>query len=99
MAPYPVQTVFGIQYQNMEVQIDEDLLTQVAEATDGRYFRATNNKKLETIFNDIDKLERSKIDVTEFKRYTEEYFPFALVACVLFVLEIVLRYTWFRSIP
>jgi len=99
MAPYPFKTPFGIEYQNMEVQIDEDLLTQVANATDGRYFRATNNRKLESIFSEIDKLERSKIEVTEFKRYTEEYFPLALIACLLFVLEIVIRYTWFKSLP
>ena len=99
MAPYPFKTPFGIEYQNMEVQIDEDLLTQVANTTDGKYFRATNNKKLENIFGEIDKLERSKIEVTEFKRYTEEYFPLALIACLLFLVEIGLRYTWFRSLP
>lgn len=99
MAPYPFKTPFGIQYQNMEVQIDEDLMTQIAEATDGRYFRATNNKKLEAIFSEIDKLEKSKIEVTEFRRYTEEYFPFALLACGIFMIEILLRYTWLRSIP
>ncbi len=99
MAPYPFKTVFGIQYQNMEVQIDEDLLTEIANATDGKYFRATDNKKLSNIFNEIDKMERSKIDVTEFRRYTEEYFPFALIACAFFLGEITLRYTWLKSLP
>lgn len=99
MAPYPQKTIFGIQYQNVEVQIDEELLTKVADATDGRYYRAVNNKRLEAIFDEIDKLEKSKIEVTEFKRYTEEYLPFAVLALALFVLEIVLRYTWLRSLP
>ncbi|MBL7923007.1 MAG: VWA domain-containing protein [Bacteroidia bacterium] len=99
MAPYPTKTLFGIQYQNMEVQIDEELLTKVAEITDGRYFRAVNNKRLEAIFNEIDKLEKSKIEITEFKRYTEEYLPFAFLACMLLLLELTLRYTWLRSIP
>jgi Ca-activated chloride channel homolog len=99
MAPYPVQTLFGVQYQNMEVQIDEDLLTSVAESTDGRYYRAVNNKRLEAIFAEIDKLEKSKIEITEFKRYTEEYLPFALLAGILFMLELILRYAWLRSLP
>ncbi len=99
MAPYPVQTPFGTQYQNMEVQIDEDLLTQIASATDGKYFRATNNKKLQAIFQEIDKMEKTKIEVTEFKRYTEEYLPWLLVACLFIVLELLMRYTWLRNLP
>ena len=99
MAPYPQKTIFGIQYQNVEVQIDEELLTKVADATDGRYYRAVNNKRLEAIFDEIDKLEKSKIEVTEFKRYTEEYLPFAVLAFLLFAVEIILRYTWLRSLP
>ena len=98
-APYPVQTPFGVQYQNVEVQIDEELLTQIAQATDGKYFRATNNKKLESIFAEIDKMEKTKIEVTEFKRYTEEYLPWLLGAFLLFVLELMLRYTWLRTLP
>jgi Ca-activated chloride channel family protein len=99
MAPYPFKTPFGIQYQNMEVQIDEDLLTKVADETDGRYFRATGNKALVSVFNEIDRLEKSKIEVTEFNRHTEEYLPFALIACLCFLAEIVLRYTYLRSLP
>lgn len=99
MAPYPFQTPFGVQYQNMEVQIDEALMTQIADATDGKYFRATNNKKLQSIFGEIDQMEKSKVEVTEFKQYTERYLPFALMAFALFMLELVLRYTWLKSIP
>lgn len=98
-APYPIKTPFGTQYQNMEVQIDEDLLNQIAQSTDGKYFRATNNKKLAAIFKEIDKMEKTKIEVTEFKRYTEEYLPWLLVAFVLFIIELTLRYTWLRALP
>ncbi len=98
-APYPVQTPFGRQYQNVEVQIDEQLLTQIANATDGKYFRATNNKKLQSIFEEIDKMEKTKIEVTEFKRYTEEYLFWLLAAFLLFVIELLLRYTWLRTLP
>jgi Ca-activated chloride channel family protein len=99
MAPYPFKTPFGIQYQNMEVQIDEDLLTQVAGNTDGKYFRATNNKALEGVFKEIDRMEKSKIEVTEFNRHTEEYLPFALIALSFFVAELILRYTVLKSLP
>lgn len=99
MAPYPVQTIFGIQYRNEEVQIDEELLTSIANSTDGRYYRAVNKKRLVSIFEEIDKLEKSKIEVTEFKRYKEEYLPFALLGALLFLLELLLRYTWLKSLP
>jgi Ca-activated chloride channel family protein len=97
LAPYPVQTPFGIRTQDMEVKIDEDLLQQVAEMTDGRYFRATSNRKLREIYTEIDQLEKSKIDVTEFKKKKEEFFPYAILAFLLITLEIVLRNTVFRA--
>jgi len=99
MAPYPFKTPFGIQYQNVDVQIDDELLTQIASITDGKYFRATNNKKLQTIFNEIDKMEKTKVEVTEFKRYTEEYLPWLLAACVCIIIELLMRYTWLRNLP
>ncbi len=98
-APYPVQTPFGRQVQYMEVKIDEALLQQVAELTDGRYFRATSNQKLREIYDEIDKLEKSKIDVTEFKKKKEEFLPFALLAFLLITVEVLLRNTVFRSSP
>jgi len=98
-APYPVQTPFGVQTQYVDVKIDEQLLQQVAEMTDGRYFRATSNRKLREIYNEIDKLEKSKIDVTEFKKKKEEFFPFALLALALITLEVLLRNTIFRTAP
>lgn len=98
-APYPVQTPFGMQYQNMEVQIDEDLLQKVAAMTDGRYFRATDNSSLEKVYNEIDQMEKSKIDVTEFRKKKEEFLPVAMLALGLLLLEILSRLTIFRSIP
>lgn len=99
MAPYPVDTPFGKQYQQVEVKIDEPMLRQVAEMTSGRYFRATDNEKLRQIYQEIDRLEKSKIDVTEFRKKTEEFLPFLLAAALLFIFEIGLRNTVFRSIP
>jgi Ca-activated chloride channel family protein len=98
-APYPVQTPFGIQYQNMEVKIDEDLLQKVANMTDGKYFRATDNTKLKEVYQEIDKLEKSKIDVTEFRKKHEEFLDLALIAFLLLSLEALARLTLFRSIP
>ncbi len=99
VAPYPVQTPFGIQYQNMEVKIDEEILQEVADLTGGKYFRATSNNKLKEIYEEIDQLEKSKIDVTEFSRKHEEFLPLALLALLLFGLEIILRNTLFRTTP
>ena len=98
-APYPVQTPYGLRYQDMEVKIDEDLLKGVADMTDGKYFRATSNKKLKAIYEEIDKMEKSKIDVTEFRKKKEEFLPLAFIALGLFVLEIFLRNTIFRTLP
>lgn len=98
-APYPVPTPFGIQYQQMEVRIDEPLMQQIAEMTNGKYFRATNKQKLKEIYNEIDKLEKSKVDVTEFRRKTEEFMPFALAAFILLILDFILGITVFRKFP
>jgi len=99
MAPYPVQTPYGVQLQQMKVQIDEDLLKEIAKETGGKYFRADNNQKLKAIYKEIDKMERSKIDVQEFKKKHESYLPFALAAFLFFALEITLRYLYFKRIP
>jgi len=98
-APYPVQTPYGIQMQQMKVQIDEELLQKIAGMTGGRYFRADNNKKLKEIYKEIDNLEKSKIDVQEFRKKHESFLPFAILALILFSLEIVLRYLVFRKFP
>jgi Ca-activated chloride channel family protein len=98
-APVPVQTPFGIQLQSMEVKIDEPLLKEISTMTDGRYFRATNNAKLKQIFQEIDKLEKSKIDVTEFRKKKEEFLPLVLLALGLFIAELFLRYLYLKNIP
>ena len=98
-APTPVRTPFGMQYAQMEVKIDEPLLKKISAMTNGKYFRATNKKKLEDIYKEIDRMEKSKIDVTEFKRKKEEFMIFALIGLVLFGFEIILRYTLLRTLP
>ena len=98
-APYPVQTPYGIQYRNMEVEIDDELLQEVAEVTEGLYFRATSNRKLEEIYGQIDEMEKSKIDVTEFKKKKEEFLPLAVAAVFLLLMEFLLRNSIFRTIP
>lgn len=97
-APYPVQTPFGVQKQMAPVQIDEDLLRQIASQTGGRYYRATNNASLNAIYSEIDKLEKTKIEVSSYKHYAELFFPFAFIAIICLTLELLLRYTFFRSI-
>lgn len=98
-APYPVQTSFGgIRYQQVDVNINEPLLQHIADVTGGKYFRATSNEKLEQIYAEIDQLERSKIEVNEFKRVHEEFLPFVLWALALLLLDFVFRHTIFRTI-
>ncbi len=99
LAPYPVQTPFGTQYQNMEVQIDDVLLKKISEMTNSKYFRATNNAKLKSIYKEIDNMEKSKIDVTVFRKKKEEFLPFALLAALLFIAELILKTIVFRTIP
>ncbi len=98
-APYPMQTPFGTQMQDIEVKIDEPLLKSVAQMTDGKYFRATSNQKLQEIYEAIDQLEKSKIDVTVFSKKSEEFHNWALAALLIFLLMIVLKYTWLKNLP
>ena len=99
MAPYPVKTPFGIQYQNMEVQIDEDIMKQIAEETGGKYFRATSTSKLKSIYADIDQLEKTKIAVSEFRHRSEEFYPLILLVVLLLALEAMLKYSLLKSLP
>lgn len=99
MAPYPVKTPFGTQYINMEVEIDEDLLKDIAKTTGGKYFRATNNKALENIYNEIDKLEKTIIDEMMFHRKSEEFLPFGIAAGIFLLSEILLMFFVYRKIP
>ncbi len=98
-APYPFQTAFGVQYQNVDVEIDEDVLRQISQLTGGKYFRATNNEKLREIYNEIDRLEKSRIDVRNYNERVEEYFIFALIAGLLLLTEFLIRFIILRNIP
>jgi Ca-activated chloride channel homolog len=95
----PVRTQFGMQYQRMEVQIDEALLQKISALTNGKYFRATNKQKLSDVYKEIDRLEKSKIDVTEFSRKKEEFLPFVIFALLLLTLEFVFRYAVLKLVP
>lgn len=98
-APYPFQTPFGIQYQEVEVKIDEKTLQDIATLTDGKYFRATNNNSLKEIYKDIDALEKSKIEITEFHKRSEEFLNFALSALGLLLISFILKITYLKQIP
>jgi len=99
-APIPVQDMFGRTImQNMPVEIDEDVLKVIAQTTDGSYFRATDNNKLREIYQEIDQLEKTRLDVKQFSKKKEEYFPFLLAALLILLTEILFRYTFFRTIP
>lgn len=98
MAPYPVRGFFGTQYQQVEVQIDEELLQEIAKMTGGKYFRATDNNSLRKIYSEIDKLEKTEIEVTTISRYTEQFHFFALLAAILLAFELLLRNTFFRGL-
>ena len=99
MAPYPVQTQYGRQYRQMKVEIDEKVLKNIAEITNGKYFRATDNYQLKQIYQEIDKLEKSKIDVKEFRKKSEEYLLFVIIAGVLLFIEVLVRNTLLRGLP
>lgn len=98
-ALYPVNTPFGIRYEKVKVEIDEKTLTQIAQVTDGKYFRATDNKSLKSIYKEIDEMEKTKMSVKEYSKRQEEYLPFALLALSLLLFELLLRYTLLRNIP
>lgn len=98
VAPYPVQTPYGIQMQNMETEIDEQVLIDIAKITDGKYFRATDNEKLRAIYEEIDQMERSLISTQEHHKTQEEFLWFGLGALLCLFVEFVLRYTYLRTL-
>lgn len=99
VARYPMPVAGGVQYVNIPVEIDNKTLSEIAALTDGNFYRATNNKELQQIYHDIDKLEKSKMNVKKFSKRYEAYQPFALAAVLLLLLEILLRNTVLRRIP
>ena len=101
LAPYPFRDQFGrVHYQNVPVELDEELLTRMAESTtDGKYFRATNKSSLQSIFKQIDEMEKSKIDVTQYAQTKDEYMGWLILAAAALALEIILGLFYFRSTP
>lgn len=99
VAPYPMPVAGGVQYVNIPVEIDTKTLADIAKKTDGNFYRATNNNELKQIYHDIDKLERSKLNVKKFSKRYEAFHPFAIAALIALLIEITLRLTWLRRIP
>ena len=98
-APYPVQTPWGVQVQNMQVEIDEPLLKKIAETTGGKYFRATDNTKLMEIYGEINKMEKNRTTVDSFPVYSERYMTFAIWALVLLLLELLFKFVILKKLP
>ena len=99
MAPCPIMTPWGVQVQNMKVEIDESLLKEVAESTGGRYFRATDNTKLAEIYSEINKMEKAKMTIDGFPVYKELFGPFAVWALLSLLLELLLNWFVIRRLP
>lgn len=99
VAPYPMPVAGGVQYVNVPVEIDTKTLSEIASITEGDFYRATNTNELRKIYKEIDQLEKSKLNVKTFSKRYEAYQPFALVAVLALMLEILLRVTIFRRIP
>ncbi len=97
LAPVALRPNGSFQYGRVQVEIDEELLKEIAKATKGKYFRATNNKKLEQIYQEIDKLEKTDIEEFKFYNYEEKFRSLVLLAGLLIFIEFLLRYTVFRS--
>lgn len=99
VAPYPIMGAGGVQYVNLPVEIDTETLADIAAATDGDFYRATNTNELHNIYKEIDKLEKSKLNVTKFSKRYDAFMPFAAAAAIALLLEILLRITIFRKLP
>jgi len=99
VAPYPMSVGGGVQYVNIPVEIDTKTLSEIASATEGDFYRATNTRELHKIYQEIDKLEKTKLNVKHYSKRYEAYQPFAVVAVLALLLEILLRITVFRKAP
>ena len=97
LSPISILPNGSFQYGNIQVEIDEDLLNQIAETTGGKYFRATSNTKLEEIYAEINKLEKTEIEETKYKSFNELFRPLILAALGLLLFELLLRYTVYKS--
>ena len=99
-APYPTVDFFGNPtVVQAKVQIDEKILGEIADLTGGRYFRATDNAKLQSIYAEINQLEKSKVEISQYTTYTEEYLRWAAAALALLRVEFLLRTLWLKSLP
>jgi len=98
-APYPFQTPFGIRYQMVPVEIDENILKQIAATTGGIYFRATDNDKLSGIYKEIDHMEKTRVEVTSYRNAKELFYPWAFIGLMLIVIEITFSRTYLRRLP
>ena len=98
-APYPVMTPWGVEVQNVKVEIDEALLSDIAEATGGRYFRATDNTKLAEIYSEINKMEKARTTVDSFPVYKELFGTYALLALLALMLELLFNWFVIRRLP
>ncbi|MBU0509579.1 VWA domain-containing protein [bacterium] len=98
-APYPVETVFGKRYQNIPVNIDEDMLNEIAKLSGGQYFRATDNRALRNIYAEIDRLERTRISVEEYRRVAEMFGPWLWAAILCMMLDVLFGAIVVRKSP
>lgn len=98
-APYPVQTPFGTRYQNVPVDVDEKTLQKIAEMTNGQYYRATNSRNLKQIYDEIDELEKTKIEVRAYRSYAELFYGWVGAALMVLLLEWLLSQTVLRKLP
>jgi Ca-activated chloride channel family protein len=97
-APYPVQTPWGVEMRRVKVEIDEDLLKNIADGTGGRYFRATDNTKLSEIYQEIGRMEKTRTSVDSFPVYKDLYKGYALAALICLLLEVLLS-AFMRRMP
>lgn len=98
-APLPVNTPMGVVMQNGKVSIDEKLLKEIATETGGKYFRAKDNRGLTGIYDEINSMEKSKVEISTRTRFTEKFIPFVIAALALLFMEMVLKFTVFRKFP
>ncbi len=99
LVPYPFETPFGIQYRDVEIPVDEDLLMEIANLTGGQYYWAETQDALEQVYADIDELETTIIEVTEYARVSEKFLLFLIPAILMLFIEALLKYTWLQSVP
>ncbi len=99
LAPYPMPVAGGVQYVQVPVEIDEKTLRGIANATDGKFYRAESAKSLQKIYEEIDQLEKTKLSTKKFSKRYEAFMPFVLVALVSLLLELLLRVTILKRIP